>query len=206
MWVGQSEKNLHSLFEQARNNRPCVLFFDEVDALGAHRADMLKSGGRQIINQFLSELDGVTASNEGVLILAATNTPWHLDPAFRRPGRFDRILFVPPPDAAARSTILQLLLRDRPVKAIDVDVVAKKTDGYSGADLKAVVDVAVESKLRDAMRAGSIQPLVMADLLDAVKRHKPTVRDWFETARNHALYANQSGLYDDVLSYLKIAK
>ncbi|MEO7412510.1 MAG: AAA family ATPase [Opitutaceae bacterium] len=206
MWIGQSEKNLHALFEQARSHRPCVLFFDEVDALGANRTDMLKSGGRQIINQFLSELDGVSSSNEGVLILAATNAPWHLDPAFRRPGRFDRILFVPPPDQPARAAILRLLLKGKPVAEIDFDAIAKKTDGYSGADLKAVIDVTVEDKLRDAMRSGSVQPLTGRDLLEAVKRHKPTVRDWFETARNHALYANQSGLYDDILAYLKIAK
>jgi transitional endoplasmic reticulum ATPase len=206
MWIGQSEKNLHALFEQARAHRPCVLFFDEVDALGANRSDMLKSGGRQIINQFLSELDGVAASNEGVLILAATNTPWHLDPAFRRPGRFDRILFVPPPDQPARAAILRLLLKGKPVGEIDFDELAKKTDGYSGADLKAVIDIAIEAKLRDAMRSGSVQAVAAADLLSAIKRHRPTVRDWFETARNHALYANQSGLYDDVLNYLKITK
>jgi AAA+ superfamily predicted ATPase len=206
MWIGQSEKNLHSIFEQARSHRPCVLFFDEVDALGANRTDMLKSGGRQIINQFLSELDGVTSSNEGVLILAATNAPWHLDPAFRRPGRFDRILFVPPPDQAARAAILRLLLKGKPVGEIDFDALAKKTDGFSGADLKAVIDVAVEAKLRDAMRAGSLQPLAGRDLLESIKRHKPTVRDWFQTARNHALYANQSGLYDDILAYMKISK
>ena len=206
MWIGQSEKNLHSLFEQARAHRPCVLFFDEVDALGANRTDMLKSGGRQIINQFLSELDGVSTSNEGVLVLAATNAPWHLDPAFRRPGRFDRILFVPPPDAAARAVILRLQLKGKPVAEIDFDALANKTDGYSGADLKAVVDVAVEEKLREAMRTGSVQPLTGRDLLEAIKRQKPTVRDWFETARNHALYANQSGLYDDILAHLNIKK
>ena len=99
MWIGNSERNLHALFEQARANAPCVLFFDEVDALAASRADLKASGGRQLINQFLSELDGMGGQNEGVLVLAATNAPWHLDPAFRRPGRFDRILFVPPPDA-----------------------------------------------------------------------------------------------------------
>lgn len=206
MWIGQSEKNLHALFEQARAHRPCVLFFDEVDALGANRTDMLKSGGRQIINQFLSELDGVTSNNEGVLTLAATNAPWHLDPAFRRPGRFDRIIFVPPPDAAARATILRLMLRGKPVGEINHDAVAKKTDGFSGADLKAVVDLAVEEKLRDAMKAGSLKPIGEKDLLEAAKRHKPSVRDWFDTARNYALYANQSGLYDDILAYLKINK
>jgi len=206
MWIGQSEKNLHAIFEQARTHRPCVLFFDEVDALGANRTDMLKSGGRQIINQFLSELDGVTSSNDGVLILAATNAPWHLDPAFRRPGRFDRILFVPPPDQAARAAILRLQLRGKPVAEIDFDALAKKTDGFSGADLKAVIDVAVEAKLREAMRAGTLQPIAVRDLLEAIKQHKPTVRDWFQTARNHALYANQSGLYDEILAYMKISK
>ena len=206
MWIGQSEKNLHVLFEQARAHRPCVLFFDEVDALGANRTDMLKSGGRQIINQFLSELDGVSSSNEGVLILAATNAPWHLDPAFRRPGRFDRILFVPPPDQAARAAILRLQLKGKPVGEIDFDGLAKKTEGFSGADLKAIIDVAVEEKLREAMRAGALQPLTGRDLLEAIKRHKPTVRDWFQTARNHALYANQSGLYDEILAYMKISK
>ncbi len=206
MWIGQSEKNLHAIFEQARSHRPCVLFFDEVDALGANRTDMLKSGGRQIINQFLSELDGVSSSNEGVLILAATNAPWHLDPAFRRPGRFDRILFVPPPDQSARAAILRLQLKGKPVAEIDFDALAKKTDGFSGADLKAVIDVAVEAKLREAMRAGALQPISSRDLLEAIKQHKPTVRDWFQTARNHALYANQSGLYDEILAYMKISK
>ena len=102
MWIGNSERNLHEMFEQARQNKPCVLFFDEVDALGASRSDMRASAGRHLINQFLSEMDGVQSANEGVLVLAATNAPWHLDPAFRRPGRFDRVLFVPPPDRPAQ--------------------------------------------------------------------------------------------------------
>jgi len=206
MWIGQSERNLHGIFEQARSHRPCVLFFDEVDALGANRTDMLKSGGRHLINQFLNELDGVQATNEGVLILAATNAPWHLDPAFRRPGRFDRILFVAPPDQTARAEILRILLKGKPAADVDAEAVAKKTDAFSGADLRALVDLAVEEKLRAAMKSGKLAPLTTRDLLDAAKKHRPTTRDWFENARNYALYANQSGLYDDVLDYLKIAK
>lgn len=206
MWIGQSERNLHALFEQARAHRPCVLFFDEVDALGANRTDMAKSGGRHLINQFLSELDGVQTSNEGVLILAATNAPWHLDNAFRRPGRFDRILFVPPPDGPARAAIVRLLLRGKPGDGVDADAVARKTEGFSGADLKAVVDLAVDACLREAMRSGKVRAVTTRDLLDAVKQHRPTTQDWFETARNYALYANQSGLYDEVLAHLKIKK
>jgi SpoVK/Ycf46/Vps4 family AAA+-type ATPase len=204
MWIGNSEKNLHALFEQARRNRPCVLFFDEVDALAASRSDMRTSGGRHLINQFLSELDGIQASNEGVLVLAATNAPWHVDPAFRRPGRFDRILFVPPPDASARASILRAMLRDKPVDNIDHEHLAKKTEGCSGADLKAVVDLAIEAKLRDAMKAGIPKPLTTKDLLQAASGVRPSAREWFATARNYALYSNQGGLYDDILKYLKM--
>lgn len=204
MWIGSSERNLHAIFEQARGNTPCVLFFDEVDALGASRSDLKHSASRQTINQFLAELDGVQASNEGLLILAATNAPWHLDSAFRRPGRFDRILFVPPPDAAARAQILQLLCRGKPTQDIDYAQLGKKTDGFSGADLKAVVDVAIEHKLREAMKAGLPTPLQTKDLLTAAKQLRPTTREWFSTARNYALYSNQGGIYDDILKYLKM--
>ena len=204
MWIGNSERNLHELFEQARRHRPCVLFFDEVDALGASRADMRQNAGRMLINQFLSEMDGVKSSNEGVLILAATNAPWHLDSAFRRPGRFDRILFVPPPDAAARAAILRLHLRGKPVDDVDVDHLAKKVEGFSGADLRAVVDLAVEAKLRQAMKSGVPQPIKTKDLASAESSQKPTSREWFATARNYALYSNQGGIYDDILTYLKL--
>jgi SpoVK/Ycf46/Vps4 family AAA+-type ATPase len=202
MWIGNSERNLHELFEQARNHQPCVLFFDEVDALGASRADMRHHAGRQLINQFLSEMDGVKTSNEGVLILAATNAPWHLDSAFRRPGRFDRIQFVPPPDAPARAEILRLNCRAKPIEDIDYEQLAKKTEGFSGADLKAVLDVAVEKKLREAIKSGAPKPLANKDLLSAVGTLKPTTREWFATARNYALYSNQGGIYDDILQYL----
>ncbi|MBP8259769.1 MAG: AAA family ATPase [Verrucomicrobia bacterium] len=205
MWIGNSERNLHELFEQARAHRPCVLFFDEVDALGASRGDMRQHAGRQLINQFLAELDGVQSSNEGVLILAATNAPWHLDAAFRRPGRFDRILFVPPPDAAARAAILRLLCRGKPVADIDFEHLARRTDHFSGADLKAVLDVAIEKKLREAMKSGAPAPLSTRDLAQAAATLKPTTREWFATARNYALYANQGGIYDDILKFMGLA-
>jgi transitional endoplasmic reticulum ATPase len=203
MWIGSSERNLHAIFERARRSRPCVLFFDEVDALGASRADLRASAGRHLINQFLAELDGVQHANEGVLVLAATNAPWYLDSAFRRPGRFDRVLFVPPPGAPARAAILRILCRDKPTGEIDYDHVAGRTAGFSGADLKAVVDLAVEARLREAIKAGVLKPLTAKDLTSAAKRVKPSTREWFANARNYALYANQGGLYDDLLPYLE---
>lgn len=206
MWIGNSEKALHGLFQSARANKPCVMFFDEVDALGASRTDMKTSAGRHLINQFLAEMDGAETSNDGVLILAATNAPWNLDPAFRRPGRFDRIIFVPPPDREGRADILRLLLKGKPVDAIDHDAVAKKTEEYSGADLKSVVDQAIEAKLQQAMKSGRPEPITTRDLLGAVAKVRPSTRDWFTSARNYALYSNQSGLYDDILRYLKLTK
>ena len=206
MWIGNSEKNLHEIFEIARKNTPCVLFFDEVDAMGASRSDLKQSAMRHVINQFLYELDGVESNNEGVLILAATNAPWSIDPAFRRPGRFDRIIFVEPPDEIAREEIFTSVLKGKPTGDIDVKKIAQATENYSGADIKALVDIASEDKLRDSMAKGSIQPITTKDLLKAVKQHRATTLDWFASARNYALYANESGLYDDILKHLKIKK
>ncbi len=206
MWMGNSEKNLHALFEQARRNAPCVLFFDEVDALGASRSDMRRTGGRHLINQFLAELDGVDNKNDGLLCLAATNAPWHLDPAFKRPGRFDRLIFVPPPDLDARIEILALSLKGKPQDKIDLKKVASKAEHFSGADLNAIVDSAIEAKLREAVRTGRPTPLSTQDLLAAAKDHRATTMEWFSTARNHALYSNEGGAYDPILKYLGLKK
>lgn len=206
MWMGNSEKNLHEIFQVARRNKPCVLFIDEVDALGASRTDMRQSSMRQIINQFLAELDGVKDSNEGVLVLAATNAPWSVDSAFRRPGRFDRVLFVAPPDEESRREILTSILKDKPTQGIDTAQLAKLTNGYSGADLQAVADIAVEAKLEESLAAGSLQPVTQKELNRAIKQHKATTGEWFTTARNYALYANETGLYNDILDYLNIRK
>jgi transitional endoplasmic reticulum ATPase len=204
MWYGNSEQKLHSLFENAREHAPCVLFFDEVDALGASRADMRQSAGRVLINQFLSELDGIDNSNDGVLILAATNAPWQLDPAFRRPGRFDRMLFVPPPDEPARASILRVMLAEKPTQDVDYDTIARKTPKFSGADIMGMIDVAIEKKLRDAMKAGVPSPLTTKDLLKAAKSVKASTLPWFASARNYALYSNEGGAYDDIADYLKL--
>ena len=206
MWIGNSEKNLHDIFELARHNTPCVLFIDEIDALGASRSDMKQSSGRHLINQFLQELDGIDHTNEGVLIIGATNTPWNLDPAFRRPGRFDRIIFVSPPDAKTRESILRLKLSNKPTGIIDLQTIARKAENYSGADLDAIIDIAIEQKLESSFMDGIPKPLETSDLLNALKRHKPSTQEWFSTAKNFAMFANDSGLYDDILAYMKIKK
>lgn len=204
MWIGKSERNLHEIFQAARAHRPCVLFFDEVDALGSNRSDMKHHGGRNTVNQFLAELDGMNGDNEGVLVLAATNAPWQVDSAFRRPGRFDRVIFVPPPDEEARAEVLRLVMADKPQRDVDYAAVAKKTDRCSGADLRAIVDRAVEEKLDSAARTGTIEPLTTKDLLTAAKAQRPTTAEWFASAKNYVLYANESGIYDELKTWLKL--
>ncbi|MDX2227755.1 MAG: AAA family ATPase [Verrucomicrobiae bacterium] len=206
MYIGNSEKAMHQIFELARENSPSVLFFDEVDALAADRADLRQSAGRNLINQFLAEMDGNIGSNEGILIIGATNAPWHIDPAFRRPGRFDRILFVPPPDEPSRRAILEVVLRGKPVEKMDLEAIVKKTRDFSGADLKHLVDLAVEKNLPRAMKEGRVLPISTGDILDVLRTVKPTTRAWFETAKNYAIYANQGGFYDHVLEFLGIKK
>ncbi|MFI6704996.1 AAA family ATPase [Nonomuraea sp. NPDC050478] len=205
MYIGSSERNLRATFDLARRHRPCVLFFDEVDALAARRSDMRQTHNRQLVNQFLAELDGVDQNaNEGVLVLAATNAPWYIDVAFRRPGRFDQLVFVPPPDADARAAILRILCRDKPLAEVDFGAVAKVTDQFVGADLKGVVDRAVEAKLQESIRAGRPVPLSTRDLLAAAKTARPTsVREWMATARNYVMHANESGAWDDLMPYIQ---
>ncbi|MEZ4983143.1 MAG: ATP-binding protein [Saprospiraceae bacterium] len=159
-----------------------------------------------MINQFLMELDGVENDNDNVLVLGATNAPWHLDPAFRRPGRFDRIIFVPPPDLEARAAIFKLKLHGKPIGTVDFKTLAGKTETYSGADIEAIIDLAIEDKLEASFKDGIPQPLETKDFLKAIKKHKPSTQEWFSTAKNFALFANESGLYDDILTYLKIKK
>ena len=206
MYIGESEQKLHGIFELARRSRPAVLFFDETDALAADRRDMRQSAGRTLVNQFLSELDGLQASNEGLLVLGATNAPWQLDGAFLRPGRFDRVIFVPPPDFGARVEIAKIHARGKPLTGFDAEDIAKRTEGFSGADLKAVFDRATEEALGEAMRKGGMVPVTGKMLAKAAKEVKPSTRKWFESAKNHALYANQGGIYDDILEYLGLKK
>ncbi len=206
MWLGNSEKQLHELFETARRNAPAILFFDEVDALAADRNDLKRSAGRTLINQFLAEMDGNVGDNDGLLILGATNAPWHLDPAFRRPGRFDRILFVPPPDEEARRSVIDVLSKGKPSSNLDTAKLASKTKDFSGADLKSVFDLTVERLMARAMKEGRVVPIGTSDLLESAKLVKPSTRAWFESARNYALYANQGGFYDEVLEYLGIKR
>jgi AAA+ superfamily predicted ATPase len=203
MWIGASEKNLHEIFESARRNAPCVLFFDEIDALGQKRSLQRHSAARNVVNQLLSEMDSVNANNAGIFVLAATNHPWDVDTALRRPGRLDRTLLVLPPDAAARAAILNWQTRERPLGEIDFQWIANKTADFSGADLVHLVDSAAELAMEDSLTSGRVRPIGQPDFKKALKELKPSTRAWFEVARNYAMFANDGGVYDELLDYLR---
>jgi len=204
MYLGESEKNLHEIFETARRHAPCVLFLDEVDALGQKRSHLSHSAGRNVVVQLLAELDGLRDDNEGVFVLGATNQPWDVDTALRRPGRFDRIALVLPPDTAARSAILEYHLRDRPLAdGIDYRWLSGHSAGYSGADLRLVCDSAAELALEASLDTGTPRSISMSDLKAALKDVRPSTRPWFEVAKNYAMFANDGGQYDDLLSYMR---
>jgi SpoVK/Ycf46/Vps4 family AAA+-type ATPase len=206
MYIGQSERNLRAVFEIARHNAPCVIFLDEIDALGQKRTQLRSNASRGTVNQLLTEMDGLASENEGVYVLGATNHPWDVDVALRRPGRFDRMVLVLPPDLKAREAVLRYCLRDRPIAAVDTRSLARLTDGYSGADLAFVCESAAERALLDSVRTGRPRLIEMHDLEAAVKDSRASIGPWLQTARNVAEFANADGSYDDLLAYLRTRK
>ena len=202
---GQTESAIHELFQTARFGRPCVLFIDEFDALGGRRS----SGGsssqflRMVTSQLLMELDGVDSSNEGVYVLAATNRPWDIDPALRRPGRIDRTVLVLPPDQPAREAIIAGALRNRPAVEVDVVGIAARTDGFSGADLTFVVESAIEAAFMESIQTGRVRPITTHDLLQALQRVTPSTRQWFQEGRPTLEFGIDDGTHAQLRAYLR---
>lgn len=204
MWVGSSERNMHELFATAREMAPAVLFIDEIDALGHRRSGFrADSVGRNVVNQLLTELDGVETVNEGVFVLGATNRPWDLDAALRRPGRFDRMLLVLPPDAPAREAILRFHLRDRPVEGVDVNAIAARTELFSGADLAHLCESGAELALTDSVRTGRPRPIGQADLLQALGEVTPSTLPWFQSAKSYAEFGGSDRSFTELLTYVR---
>jgi len=172
-WVGESERAIREIFRKARQAAPCVIFFDEIDSIAPRRGQRFDSGVTdRIVNQLLTEMDGLEKL-EGVVVVAATNRPDILDPALLRPGRFDRLIYVPPPDERARLEILKVHTRRMPL-AEDVDLadIAKRTEGYTGADLAAVCKEAALAALREV---GKPTKVTMRHFLKALEVVKPSV-------------------------------
>lgn len=203
MWLGQSERAVQKVFDTARRNAPCVVFFDELDALGQKRSNLRHAPAqRGVVNQLLSEMDGFAGANEGVFVLGATNHPWDVDSALLRPGRFDRSALVVPPDRDARQAILRRKMEGRPID-VDAGWLADRTEGFSGADLAFLVEAATESAMEDSLVTGKVRQIVRSDFEKALREVKPSTRAWFEIARNYVMFANEGGVYDDLMMYMK---
>ncbi|MEM5814680.1 MAG: CDC48 family AAA ATPase [Candidatus Aenigmatarchaeota archaeon] len=173
-WVGESEQHVRDVFRRAKQVAPCIVFFDEIDALAPRRG--MDSGSHvteQVVSQMLTEMSGIEDMN-GVVIVAATNRPDIVDPALLRPGRFDRLIYVPAPDKKTRLEILKKQTRNMPLKGTDLDALAEKTEGYSGADLEALVREAALFALRDDMKAKEV---TKKNFDEALKKIKPSITE-----------------------------
>lgn len=203
-YIGEAERKLAAIFADARRETPTVLFFDELEALAGSRGGHSNQSQISLVSTFLAEMDGFAHDNEGVLILAATNMPWGVDQAFRRPGRFDRVQFVPPPDRTARQEILAMHLSGRPTQpGIDLAAIAGKTTGFSGADLENLVNTAVDLAIEETLASGTEHPVGPDHFAEALGEVRATTLEWLTTARNYAKYSNAGGQYDDVAAFLK---
>ncbi len=190
-WVGDSEKALREIFTKARQTSPCVIFFDEIDAL-APRRDQIADGGvsARLVNQLLVELDGLSEL-KGVVLIAATNRPDIIDPALLRPGRFDNIIFVPPPDLESRREIIKKVSKDMPLsKEAEefLDTLAEKIDTYSGADINSLLRESAlisldRSKMKDTkvgvedIKAGlkKIRPSLTKEVVNEYKKFEKNI-------------------------------
>ncbi|CAI6029134.1 ATP-binding protein [Cohnella sp. JJ-181] len=204
MYAGQSEHNLHDIFQKARESKPCVIFIDELDAMGGSRHQMRQHHDRMLVNQLLLELDGLQAENENVFVIGATNTPWYLDSALRRPGRFNHLVFVPPPEETERERILELKLAGKPADGLNLAKIASETRLFSGADLEQVVKDAVESAMERMLASGQLEPITNDDLRNSAKSRKATTLEWFATAKNYATFSDVNRDYQIVLDYAKM--
>ena len=200
--LGGSEEQLSFAFETARASAPCVIFLDELDALAYARRKQ-QGFGRSLVNAILQQLDAIGSDNRDLLILGATTAPWDVDDGLKRPGRLDRVLFVPPPDEEARARILELGMRDRPTEGIDIRALVKATPLFSGADLRALVEQATDEVIDEALDSGGEPPMRMAHLEKVLREMRPTTLDWLASARNYVQFANQSGRYDEVAAFLR---
>lgn len=181
MWVGKSEEGVRKIFERARQVSPCVIFFDEIDALAGRRGmDAGNKVTERVLNQLLAEVDGLEGLKD-VTIIGATNRPDMLDPALLRPGRFDRVILVDVPDAESRKKIFEVHLKNTPLaKDIDMVEMVKLTEGFVGADIESLVREAAMNALRRDMNSKEV---TRADFDDAMMKVKPSVS--IETAKRY---------------------
>lgn len=203
-YVGETEQNIAKLFDEARKEKASIIFFDEFEALGTERSK-IGVNMKGAVSQLLTEMDGVGNKDQNILVIAATNEPWNIDLALRRPGRFDRAVFIPPPDKIARLELLKHEMKVRPCGNIFFESIAKVTEGYSGAELKAVCEVATEIPLREYLNFGVKRDIANEDFYDALLKVKPSTDRWFMKA-NYVLKQRNETSFPEIEEYMSSLK
>ncbi len=188
-WVGESERAIREIFRKARQYAPAIVFFDEIDAIAYMRGtDVSSRVGERIVSQLLTEIDGITDLQD-VVVIAATNRPDIIDPALLRPGRLEKLIYVPPPDEEGRLEILRIHTRNMPLgEDVDLRELARQTEGYTGADLAALVREAAMIALRHNIDSRRVEWIHFEE---ALRKVKPSVtkqmveyyQRWLEQAR-----------------------
>ncbi len=194
-WVGESEKAVRETFRKARQAAPCVIFLDEIDAIAPVRGTATDSGvTERVISQLLTEMDGLE-SLHNVVVIAATNRPDIIDPALLRPGRFDRLVLIPPPDLEARKEILRIHTKDKPLdKDVDLDKLAAHMDNFTGADIAAVCNEAMMLSIRDYVLEGG-------DVTEEKVKKRKVGMKYFERAMENIVPMTEN----DLKRYEKLA-
>ncbi|MGC8993273.1 MAG: AAA family ATPase, partial [Candidatus Aenigmatarchaeota archaeon] len=171
-WFGESEKKVRELFRKAKQVAPCIIFFDELDALAPRRGIGMHEATERVVSQLLTEISGIEEV-KNVVLIAATNRPDLIDPALLRPGRIDKLVFIPPPDEKGRLEILKVHTRKVPLaKDVSLEEIAKRTEGYSGADLEALVKEAAMNALREDINAKEVK---WKHFEEAMKKITPSI-------------------------------
>lgn len=185
-WVGDSEKNINSLFETTKKDDLAIIFFDELDGLFGTRGKDIHNDKR--VGEFLQQIDGFSGRSSNLLILGATNRPWDVDKAALRPGRFSQSIYIPLPDEKAREFLFKKSLEGVPVNGVDIDELVKLSDGYSGADIDELCDRAKEQPLIDSIKHDTIINITMQDFKYALKVVRPSVDK--ESLKEYEKYIN----------------
>ena len=204
MWLGYSRRSIPEIFETARTSAPCLLYLDQLDAIGPRRAGRRHSIGRGVVDQLVAELYSASEEHEGVFVIAATEHPWDVDSLLRRPGRLDHRLLVLPLDREAREAVMRSVLDGRPLaEDLDVTALATRTDRYSASDLAQLCESAAAAALDASIVSNSSRPIALADFTRGLHEIRPSTPPWFELARDYARFAAEPGSYDDLVAYLR---
>lgn len=198
-YVGETEKNIANLFAEARKYQPSIIFFDEFESLGGERTTAGEYQ-KSAVAQLLTEMNGVGTKNDQILLIAATNEPWSIDLALKREGRFGQTVLVSHPDVESRKQIFTLALKDRPVATdVQIEMLAVATEGYSGADISAIVNIATDQAMQRYFATKYLQDISLADLLFAIEQVKPRVKQWYAKANKIITERNEQEGFEELV-------